>query len=487
MNHLGHKGLTSAYKGQMRDFLPLLTAALLMAGCASAKERSARSAFRTVDARERPPALIADSTPNTAAANSNASTSSAASKAENAGQLGWYIARALEKSPALRASYQHFQADVENIAPFQRLPDPVVSFGYYVQAVETRVGPQIARLGLKQVIPWPGQLTARADAQSEKALASEKRFDAQVVLLSREVAAYYYDLWEVRELRKVHEEHLSLLRQLGESVQARVETGQAELADLQQIHLKMLTVEDSLHGSAEQERVLAADLRRVVGRPGNWDTPTDWKPPGAELPSANQKTLTEWGLAHPALSAYDHMVSAKEQNVRALGKKRLPTFSVGVDWILTGQAQDPSMPESGKDAVIVGGSMTIPIFQGSYDHEVAAARAEARAAEYERQSESDTRASSVQKEIARVHDTARRVRLHETALLPQAASTMEAVVGSYAAGRSSISALLMAAESLLKLEIDAVRAQAGHAQAWASLEQITGRELARQPYGENER
>ena len=44
------------------------------------------------------------------------------------------------------------------------LPDPRLTYRYFVEEVETRVGPQRQAVGLSQTVPWPGRRAAREDA-----------------------------------------------------------------------------------------------------------------------------------------------------------------------------------------------------------------------------------------------------------------------------------------------------------------------------------
>merc|ERR1711974_383443 len=47
---------------------------------------------------------------------------------------------------------------MQKVAQVNNLPDPTFSFGYFISPVETRVGPQRAKVGLTQMFPWFGTL-----------------------------------------------------------------------------------------------------------------------------------------------------------------------------------------------------------------------------------------------------------------------------------------------------------------------------------------
>ena len=67
--------------------------------------------------------------------------------------------------------------------PFSRsraraLPEPSLGFSVFLQAIETRTGPQQGRVSLEQVFPWPTALAAGADAAAARARAADARVTA---------------------------------------------------------------------------------------------------------------------------------------------------------------------------------------------------------------------------------------------------------------------------------------------------------------------
>ena len=60
--------------------------------------------------------------------------------------LDYYLELAAKNNPALKAKYAEFQASLEKVTQVNSLPDPTPSFGYFVMPVETRIGPQNAKI-----------------------------------------------------------------------------------------------------------------------------------------------------------------------------------------------------------------------------------------------------------------------------------------------------------------------------------------------------
>lgn len=392
--------------------------------------------------------------------------------------LSGYVRAALKLNPSIRASFQRWRAGVYRISVARRLPEPQLSFGYFVRSVQTRVGPQRARLSLQQAFPWPAQLTAGADAASAKARALQRRFEAQALAVAERVAAAYWNLWQLRTTRAIHGEHLGVIRGLSESVRARMSTGAATLADLQQTDLAAARIEDNIRGMDEAERGAEAMLRAAIGVPPDQPVPTPDEPGSAVLPSETPKALADSLRAHPQLASLGLLAEASQATARAQGAKRFPSLTLGAEWIVTGPAYQPGVEASGRDAVAVGAGMSLPLWQSHYADAAKAAEAESRAHLADRQSLLDRAEAEVTSTLASLRDATRRIELYRVTLVPQAETAYESVLGSYTVGRGTVAQALLAQRDLLELRIELERARAQHARTWARLEQLVGHAVA---------
>lgn len=394
--------------------------------------------------------------------------------------LPQYFSLAMERNPETQAAFERWRASVLRISRSRRLPEPTVGFGYFVRSVETRVGPQQARFSLTQTFPWPTKLSAGADAASAQARAAQKKFEAQALMVAERVATSYWNLWQIRRVRVIHREHLEILKALSETVQARMVTGAATLAELQQINLAAARLEDDILGMDEGERASIAQLRAAIGGDRKGELPTPQDPGEPLLPRENESELARFALEHPIVATWGLEVEAAESTARAEQGERMPSFTLGADWIITGETSMAGVPDSGKDAVIVAAGMRLPLWQGSYADSISAARADARARRAEQQAASDRALAELSMSLSAVRDGARRVRSYESTLVPQAEAAYEAVLGSYTVGRGTVAETLLAQRDLLELRVELYQARADYARAWARLEEVTGREIARE-------
>ncbi|HJL17330.1 MAG TPA: TolC family protein [Sandaracinaceae bacterium LLY-WYZ-13_1] len=436
-----------------RSFFLALAPSLAL-GCAAAHEGPVRDDLRATartldapDAPERPP-------PDGPAAS--------------------YVAYAMARSPALRAAYQRWRAETLRIAPARQLPDPTIAYGFYALPVQTRVGPQRHRLSARQEIPWPTRLTGAADAQGARARAAQRRFEARALDLRRRVAEAWWRIWVLRRVRDVQREQLEILAGLAETARARLEVGEAGLAEVQPIDLRRSRLDDALQSLALQERAAAAALRAAIGASPDLPVPTPAEVPPPALPGEETEALRRAVRTHPLLETFALAAEAREAEAASLEARRFPSFTVGVDWIETGPAPTP-VQGSGDDALILNLGVRVPLWQGAYDDAQRAAEAEAEAERADGRAAEDAALAELVEAHSAVVDSHRRIELLRGTLLPQAVAAYEAVVGSYAAGRAGVADTLWAQRDLLELTVELARARADHGRAWARLERVVGR------------
>jgi outer membrane protein, heavy metal efflux system len=430
-------------------------------GCSGAYESAVRADFN----RHRAPRITADG-----------DTESASLGPE----LNGYLAYAAERSPELKASYERWRASVHRISPARTMPDPMLEFGVYVWNSGDNIGLTPARVGLRQELPWPAQLTAGADAASAEARAQQRSFEAQLLEVRARVAAGYYQLWLLRRMRAIEREHLEILRGLSEAALGQLSVGQASLADQQQIDLTMARLADALAALDEQERAEAARLRAVVGAPPDAVAETADREPPVALPEESEASLRQAAQEHPGIETFVLMGEAAEAMARAERVERYPGFVLGVEWMRMpgAHAESAIMPSVG---------VRLPIWQGRYAEAIRAAEAEASAQVSEGRAAVQRAQAELTDALTRVRDSKRRIELHEHTLLPQALAAYESVLGAYATGRATVAASLLAQRDLIELRLSLEQARADHAMAWAELERIVGRPVRREPQGQGNR
>lgn len=459
-----------------------LACAVWLAGCATALEQQVdRDLAATEGAAPggegRSTFDLGTNAPSPAERAASSSSPGPNPRATNDGSLDYYVRIALEQSPELAAEFEEWRAARHRIQVSRRLPEPVISYTYFVRQVETRVGPQQHRIGVTQSFPWPTRLTAAADAASYAAMSARSRYEAAALGVARQVAERYWGLWLIEKTREVQRDQERLLAQLSEAARVRLEVGQGSLADLSQINLSLARVSDELSGLDEARRKLRADLLATLGVDGSMETPIVASAPNLAVPAEDAKSLHASARDNPSTKALEASARAEQERAHAADAESMPTFTVGADYIVTGDARMPDVPDSGKDALLVMLAVQVPLWQSVYGTDADAARARSAALTARKSASQHALAAALEGALSDIDDSARRVRLYETTLLPQGEAALGSVLGGYQAGTASVAQVLMAQRDLLELELGRVRGQAAHAIAWARLEAIVGRSV----------
>jgi outer membrane protein TolC len=232
-----------------------------------------------------------------------------------------------------------------------------------------------------------------------------------------------------------------------------------------------------IQGMVEDERVAIAELHAAMGTHEPQVPSTRVEPAPPFPPAESFEALESAVRSHPFLESFEYLAQSKEDLARAKNAERYPSFTIGADWILTSKSEMAGVADSGKDAVVVGAGMSLPLWQGNYADGAEAARAEAKAERSARRAAEDRAIFELEASLAEVRDAARRVGLHKHTLVPQAESAYASVLGAYATGEGSVAQTLLAQRDLLDLRGELESARAEHALAWARLERVVGREV----------
>ncbi len=449
---------------------------LLLTACATSQESVARQNFRTAfDERAQvkhtaAPARPVQAPQVDAAATTNTPTGRA--------PLASCIRLALEHSPHIAATFQRWKAAVHAIAPSRRLPEPTLTFGYFLSAIETRLGPQIARVGVQQWFPWPTALSRSADAAALRAEAVHAQLNADTLGLVRQVSDLYWQLWLNRRMQLLHHDHQIMLQGVQSSVNARIAIGRASIADSGRVSLAATRTNDTLARLAAVERGLKARLQALMGH-ANSALEGALDAPPLRSPTFTLEALSRHVENHPRLRVSTLQASAETRASEAEASAAYPKFGLGAEWLVVGQGQQtPAPPRAGDDAFMVSAAVSIPLWQNAYDEAAAAKRGNAAALLLESQSQRDALLGELHATVVEVDDTQRQVALVQDALLPQVGTTLQSVLGGLMTGTEPLTAALQLEQEALELRVELAQAQAAHARAWARLEELAAMPLA---------
>ncbi len=283
--------------------------------------------------------------------------------------LSTYLKTAANNNPGLKAKFSEYMASLEVVPQVGSLPDPQFAFGYFIQPVETRNGPQRAKFSLTQMFPWFGTLNAREEVAINRAKAKYESFEDFKSNLFFEVKATYYDLYFIQKGIDITLNNIRILESFRSLALIKIEAGNASAVDEIRIEMELADLENDLAllkdkwniGMVKFNNLLHIEEGSEVIIPVSlWDD---------DLPYSRQDVLDSLRLNNHQILKFDFLVSSYKENERLARKNGLPSMSIGIDYIVTGKTDDDMLDQSnnGRDAILfpkIG--ITIPLYRKKY-------------------------------------------------------------------------------------------------------------------------
>jgi cobalt-zinc-cadmium efflux system outer membrane protein len=389
--------------------------------------------------------------------------------------LADYVAYAREMSASLRGAEAAVRAADEHSAMVGALPDPMLTYGHFIDEVETRVGPQEERIGVRQTLPWFGKLSLRKASARSVADAARERLRDEGLKLVADVTAAYSEYAYLTRAVAISEERVALLMRLENVVRTEYSGGTGAYADVMKSQIALARAESDLEALRDLRGPLSERLRAVVNIEDEGLLP--WPPgiPVLEKPPPAEEARAAFAGSNPELGARALEVKAAEQRASLASREQFPDLTLGLDYIVTGEASMP-VDESGKDPLVAVASLNLPIWFGA--RRAAVREAEANVSRAERRSEHTAKMLAAELEMALydVADSTRRIELYEDQLVPMARQSLSSVEASYRAGGSDFDSLVAADAALLEFELALSRARADCARSIVDLNRLIGRE-----------
>jgi len=388
-----------------------------------------------------------------------------------------YLVIAAKRNPGLRAAFNNWIADLKKSDYAGALPDPVFNYGYFIENVETRVGPQEQRFGLKQSFPWFGTLGAKKDMAFAMSQASYHKFRAAKLKLFYQVKAAYYAYYYLGQDLQITRDNLELLKFWEKVAQSKYKVGLKRHPDVIKAQVELGKLEDHLQTLQEQRAPYEANLRALLSLPEDVSLPVPSDISIEEALLLKDSVMSIIKANNPDLEAMRKVLESAKAGERLAGKKALPSFTIGVDYIQTGPSLNPDLAESGKDPWMVGAGISLPIWFGKNNARSSEAKARRNAAEYTLHDTRNRLVSMTEQMLFEYSDALRKTQLYRDGLVPKAEQSLNANYAAYEAGETDFLNVLDAQRQLLNFQLTVARERARLASKRAQLEMLSGIEL----------
>ncbi|WP_271855597.1 TolC family protein [Patiriisocius marinus] len=278
-------------------------------------------------------------------------------------QLQAYIDEAQSNNPEIQAFELRYNRAEEKVNEADWIPNTEISAGYFVSTPETRTGAQQARIGVKQMLPWFGTITARENYATSMADAEYVEISIAKRTLALSVSQSYYRLYAIRAKQEVLEENIQLLNTYERLALTSVEVGKASAVDVLRLQIRQNEMQQKIEVLEEEYSAEQTVLNNLLNKEKNAliTIPTEMNIP--EIDSIN--TLD--GLAlNPELLKYDKLYESVAKSELLNQREGLPMIGFGVDYLPVSERTDAFPSDNGKDILMPMVSVSIPIFNNRY-------------------------------------------------------------------------------------------------------------------------
>ncbi len=400
--------------------------------------------------------------------------------------LSDYLAYAALNNPGLEAAFNRWKAALERVPQVKSLPDPRFNYKYFIEEVETRVGPQQQSFGISQLFPWFGKLDLRGDVAAQAANAARQRYEAAKLKLFFEVKDAYYEYYYLAKSIAITKEHVSLVKHLESVAQSRYKTAAGTHPDVIRAQVEMGKLEDRYRTLLDLQQPIVARLNSALNRPVEADIPSPTKIQFYEVDVADQELLARLITENPELKALDFEITQNKKSIDLAEKDYYPDFTFGLNLIDTDDSPVSNPSDNGKDPVIASVSINIPLWHEKYAAGVREAKSRYFAARGQRRQKANSLSSQLKMILYRFRDAERKIDLYRDALLPKARESLKVTESGFRAAKGSFTDLIDAQRILLEFALSYERALADRSQSLAKLEMLVGQEIPRKGNETNE-
>jgi outer membrane protein TolC len=449
-----------------------LTALVLLTGCAS--DEAERHAFDHWLQIDRSTYRAANSAATDVAKDAHGVTSPAPSvlELEEKSTLDDYLAYAAVNNPELEAAFYRWTAALQRAPQARALPDPMLNYRYFVQNVETRVGPQRHRIGLTQTLPWFGKRQLRSDMALQEAHAAHARYESMKLDLFYRIRRAYCERYYLGQAIQVVRENAELVRYLEQVALARFRVAAGEHPDVIRAQVELGRLDNQLETLRERLGPSAAALNAAMNRPVESPLPVPETLP-EDVGAVDEPALAdrlEW--LSPKLVELRYQAALHRKGVALARLDEYPDVTLGLDYIETGDALSPGPSDSGQDAVALGFAINLPLDDTRRTAAVNEHLARFQAANRDRVGTLNALLAELDDAVYRWRDAQRKASLYRDNLLPKADQSLKATEAAFRAGTSSFTDLIDAQRVLLEFGLTLQRALTDQAIQRARIESL---------------
>jgi len=389
--------------------------------------------------------------------------------------LNNYLKTAAENNAGLKSKFSAYNSSLEKIPQVGSLPDLSVSFGYFISPIETRVGPQQAKISAAQMLPWFGTLNSKKDVYIEQAKMKYEEFEETKSKLFYDVKSVYFDIYFIKKGIEITKENISILQTLQQLALIKVETGKASLVDEMRVEMEINELENQLAYLIDSKYVLEIEFHNLLNDSSDSEIlmPDElWE---EKIVKSKKEILDSILIQNHSLKQIESKVNGFANEEFAAKKVGSPSISIGFEYAFIGKSSNPAMgSESGRDAFMPMIGVSIPLYRKKYKSLAKEAVLNMEASQYEKTEKRNELTSMFEKGFRDFSDAKRRMELSKKQL-KLAEKSLRILLTAYSSDGRNFEEVLRMERKSLKYALELDKARADRNAAAAFMNYLTGK------------
>jgi outer membrane protein TolC len=390
--------------------------------------------------------------------------------------LSELIEEALSQNPQIKAARNEWEASIKVVPQVKSLPDPMLSYSYFGQSVETRLGPQRNKFSLSQKFPFFGKLSLKGEIAKSASSLFEEQYNVVKANIALKVKKAYFSLFWFEKALKITNEEKEVLQRLAKIAEKKYETGKGNQQDVLKAHLEISRVTDKTLLLEQGRRGIAAELNSLLNRSPDVSLgeAEEFKVPEIRF---SLEELYAWAKQfRPELRKARYLIEKNEKSLKLAKKNYFPDFKIMFDYIDIG-AGTTTNANDGRNSWMASIGISIPIWRGRLRASEAEAAIKIEASQEGYKNIENKTLSRVNELFFEVKTASEEVNLYKYSLIPLAEQSLKASEVGYLAGKIDFLNLLDSERMLLQIKIGYFKSIADLGKSLAQLERVVGKNL----------
>lgn len=284
----------------------------------------------------------------------------------NAQSLDSLLQLVVENNTQLKSIELEYKSILEKKNQVNQLPDPQLGIGIPALRPETRLGPQMVMVSASQMFPWFGTLKSKEEVVVSMSKAKYEQLAIVKLDLFYQVKSAYYQLYFLTQKQSILKENIKLFESLESISLAKVESGQATLADVLRVQTKLQGLRQQLLIIDNQKLVFESNINELTKQPADTKIrlADSLKLPILTYDITSFRTKIESN--HPLIIQINYQIEQSNNTIAVNSNMNKPTIGLGLDYSMVGERTDANPMNNGRDILVPKLMLSIPIYRKSY-------------------------------------------------------------------------------------------------------------------------